>query len=252
LTFPDGYTTVVPMRRTRHLLAILMAAAFLIPSCSGKLSKQTGLTDSNLFSRGQQKLAKKSYSSAIEHFQVLLERFPTSPLAPKTQLAGGRPHGKRGQRGGGSRLRRFPASVPGQRQRPLRSLPERGTALPPEEQTRPGPDENPRGHPHLQASPGKEPLRTLRGNGRQTAGGSSQPARGARSQGGLPLPLPPKVRQRGGQGEKSSGRLFRHGHPLVPDVSSGGGAGTGGEEGGGRRAQKKPPGEIPREGRQER
>jgi outer membrane protein assembly factor BamD len=75
------------MRRTRHLLAILMAAAFLIPSCSGKLSKQTGLTDSDLFSRGQQKLAKKSYSNAIEHFQVLLERFPTSPLAPKTQLA---------------------------------------------------------------------------------------------------------------------------------------------------------------------
>src|SRR4030067_828390 len=87
LTFPDGYTTVVPMRRTRHLLAILMAAAFLIPSCSGKLSKQTGLTDTAMFSRGQQKLAKKSYSSAIEHFQVLLERFPTSPLAPKTQLA---------------------------------------------------------------------------------------------------------------------------------------------------------------------
>ncbi|HJX14303.1 MAG TPA: outer membrane protein assembly factor BamD, partial [Candidatus Deferrimicrobiaceae bacterium] len=88
MTFPDGYTTVVPMRRTRHLLAILMAAAFLIiPSCSGKLFKQTGLTDSDLFSRGQQNLAKKSYSSAIEHFQILLERFPTSPLAPKSQLA---------------------------------------------------------------------------------------------------------------------------------------------------------------------
>jgi len=88
LTFSDGYTTVVPMRRTRSLLAILFAAAFLIVvSCSEKLAKQPGLTDSVLFSRGQQQLAKKKYDSAIEHFQILLERFPTSPLAPRAQLA---------------------------------------------------------------------------------------------------------------------------------------------------------------------
>ena len=87
MTFSDGYTTVVPMRRTRYLLAILFAAAFLIVSCSEKLAKQPELTDSVLFSRGQQQLAKKKYGSAIEHFQVLLERFPTSPLAPRAQLA---------------------------------------------------------------------------------------------------------------------------------------------------------------------
>ena len=75
------------MRRTRHFFAIPMAAAFLLVSCSGKLAEQKGLTDSDLFSRGQQLYAKKKYDRAIEHFQVLLERFPTSPLAPQAQLA---------------------------------------------------------------------------------------------------------------------------------------------------------------------
>jgi len=75
------------MRRTLYLLAILTAAASVFLSCSGKLAKQTGLTDSDLFSGGQQRLAKKRYDKAIEHFQVLLERFPNSPLAPRAQLA---------------------------------------------------------------------------------------------------------------------------------------------------------------------
>jgi outer membrane protein assembly factor BamD len=75
------------MRRTLYLLAILTAAATVFLSCSEKLSKQTGLSAQDLYSRGQQKMAKKKYDSAIEHFQVLLERFPTSPLAPRTQLA---------------------------------------------------------------------------------------------------------------------------------------------------------------------
>ncbi len=75
------------MRRTRHLLAIPMAAAFLVVSCSGKLADQKGLTDSDLFSRGQQLLSKKKYDGAIEHFQLLLERFPNSPLAPQAQLS---------------------------------------------------------------------------------------------------------------------------------------------------------------------
>ena len=75
------------MRRTLHLLAILTAAALVFLSCSEKLSKQSGLSAQDLFSRGQQKMAKKKYDSAIEHFQVLLERFPTSPLAPRAQLA---------------------------------------------------------------------------------------------------------------------------------------------------------------------
>ena len=75
------------MRRTLHFLVILTAAASIFLSCSEKLAKQTGLTDSDLLSRGQQRMANKRYGSAIEHFQVLLERFPTSPLAPRAQLA---------------------------------------------------------------------------------------------------------------------------------------------------------------------
>jgi outer membrane protein assembly factor BamD len=75
------------MRRTRTFLAILMAAAFLVTSCSEKVSKQKGLTESYLFSRGQQKMAKKKLGSAIEHYQALLERYPNSPLAPRAQLA---------------------------------------------------------------------------------------------------------------------------------------------------------------------
>jgi outer membrane protein assembly factor BamD (BamD/ComL family) len=87
LTFPDGYTTVVPMRRTRYSLVLLTAAAFLVVSCSEKLAQQPGLSDTALFTRGQQYLAKEKYEKAIEHFKVLLERFPNSPLAPKAQLA---------------------------------------------------------------------------------------------------------------------------------------------------------------------
>ncbi len=74
------------MRRTRHSLALLLAAAFLVVSCSEKLAKQPGLTDTLLFSRGQQYLAKRKYDDAIEHYRVLLEKFPNSPLAPKAQL----------------------------------------------------------------------------------------------------------------------------------------------------------------------
>ncbi len=75
------------MRRTRNLLAILMAAAFLVTACSEKVAKQKGLTDSDLFSRAQQKMAKKRSGSAIEYYQALLERYPNSPLAPRAQLA---------------------------------------------------------------------------------------------------------------------------------------------------------------------
>lgn len=75
------------MRRTFHLLAILAAAVLLAPSCSEKLAKRTDLSDSDLLSRGRQKAAQKRHDDAIEHFRVLLERFPTSPLAPKAQIA---------------------------------------------------------------------------------------------------------------------------------------------------------------------
>lgn len=75
------------MRRTRPFpvigAACLMALLF---ACSEKLAKQKGLTATDLFGRGEQKFAAKKYDDAIEAYKVLLERFPTSPLAAKAQL----------------------------------------------------------------------------------------------------------------------------------------------------------------------
>ncbi len=67
-------------------LAAGIALLLLLSACSEKLSKQTGLTDADLLARGQQKFALKKYGAAIEHFQLLIERFPTSPLAARAQL----------------------------------------------------------------------------------------------------------------------------------------------------------------------
>src|SRR5512132_3292840 len=75
------------MRRTRFFLAAGAALILLFSSgCSEKLSRQTGLTDAGLFARGQQQAERKKYKAAAEAFKVLLERFPTSPLAPKAQF----------------------------------------------------------------------------------------------------------------------------------------------------------------------
>ncbi|HBO69030.1 MAG TPA: hypothetical protein DD658_02340 [Deltaproteobacteria bacterium] len=75
------------MRRPGHLLAALLAASLLLPACSEKISRQTGLSDRELLAGGEQKLARKKYGGAAEHFRTLLERFPNSPLAPRAQLA---------------------------------------------------------------------------------------------------------------------------------------------------------------------
>lgn len=75
------------MRRPRHFLALLLAVGFLLPACSEKLSRQIGLTDGELFARGEDRAARKKHESAAEHFQALLERFPASPLAARAQLA---------------------------------------------------------------------------------------------------------------------------------------------------------------------
>jgi outer membrane protein assembly factor BamD len=54
--------------------------------CSEKLSRQTGLTDADLLARGQKQAEQKKYGAASEAFQVLLERFPSSPLAARAQF----------------------------------------------------------------------------------------------------------------------------------------------------------------------
>jgi outer membrane assembly lipoprotein YfiO len=75
------------MRRTRLFLATGAALLLLFSSgCSEKLSRQTGLTDADLFARGQQQAERKKYGAASEAFQILLERFPTSPLAARAQF----------------------------------------------------------------------------------------------------------------------------------------------------------------------
>ncbi|MGE5247882.1 MAG: outer membrane protein assembly factor BamD [Verrucomicrobiota bacterium] len=58
-----------------------------LSACSQKLSKQTGLTDAGLFALGQKKAEQKKYGAAAEAFQMLIERFPMSPLAPQAQFA---------------------------------------------------------------------------------------------------------------------------------------------------------------------
>jgi len=75
------------MRRTRLFLATGAALILLVSSgCSEKLSRQSGLTDAGLFARGQKQAEQKKYKAASESFQVLLERFPTSPLAARAQF----------------------------------------------------------------------------------------------------------------------------------------------------------------------
>jgi outer membrane protein assembly factor BamD len=64
-----------------------VALILLFPSgCSEKLSRQTGLTDADLFARGEKQAERKKYGDASEAFQVLIERFPTSPLAARAQF----------------------------------------------------------------------------------------------------------------------------------------------------------------------
>lgn len=75
------------MRRTRFSLATGVVLILLFSSgCSEKLSRQPGLTDADLFARGQTQAERKKYGAAAEAFKVLLERFPTSPLAARAQF----------------------------------------------------------------------------------------------------------------------------------------------------------------------
>jgi outer membrane protein assembly factor BamD len=75
------------MRRTRFFIATGTVLILLFSSgCSEKLSRQTGLTDAGLFARGQQQAERKKYKAAAEAFQVLIERFPSSPLAARAQF----------------------------------------------------------------------------------------------------------------------------------------------------------------------
>lgn len=76
------------MFRPRPVSAIvILLLSFLLPACSEKLVKRTELTAQDLYSLGQRHRAEKKYGDAIETYKALLERFPNSPLAGKSQLA---------------------------------------------------------------------------------------------------------------------------------------------------------------------
>jgi outer membrane protein assembly factor BamD len=75
------------MRRTRFFLAAGAALILLFSTgCTEKLSRQTGLTEADLLARGEKLAERKKYGDASEAFQFLLERFPSSPLAPRAQF----------------------------------------------------------------------------------------------------------------------------------------------------------------------
>lgn len=71
----------------RLFLATGAALILLVSSgCSEKLTRQTGLTDADLLARGEKRAEQKKYGEAAEAFQLLLERFPSSPLAARAQF----------------------------------------------------------------------------------------------------------------------------------------------------------------------
>jgi outer membrane assembly lipoprotein YfiO len=69
------------------LPGVFLLLFLLFPGCSEKLSRQSGLTDADLLARGQKKAEQKKHKEASEAFQTLIERFPTSPLAPRAQFS---------------------------------------------------------------------------------------------------------------------------------------------------------------------
>ena len=76
------------MPPARRALASALVLCLLLPflGCSVKLSQQAGLTDAGLLSLGEKKAEQKKYKDAAEAFQLLMERFPNSPLAPRAQF----------------------------------------------------------------------------------------------------------------------------------------------------------------------
>jgi outer membrane assembly lipoprotein YfiO len=68
------------------LPALALCLLLLSPGCSTKLSKQTNLGAAELLAIGEKKAEQKKYADAAEAFQLLIERYPTSPLAARAQF----------------------------------------------------------------------------------------------------------------------------------------------------------------------
>ncbi len=87
---PAGLYYRQAMRRTHSLLAhalVLAALMLAAAGCSEKITRQSKLTDTEIFARGNKLVSEKSYGSAADHFQVLLEKYPASPIASRAQIA---------------------------------------------------------------------------------------------------------------------------------------------------------------------
>src|SRR5512134_4142853 len=72
------------LRAQRTALVLLL---LLLPSgCSSKLSRQTNLGAADLLAIGERNAEQKKYSRAAEAYRLLIERYPTSPLAARAQF----------------------------------------------------------------------------------------------------------------------------------------------------------------------
>jgi outer membrane assembly lipoprotein YfiO len=75
------------LKALRAPLPALVLLLLLPPSgCSPKLSRQTNLGAAELLAIGEKNAEQKNYSRAAEAYRLLIERFPTSPLAARAQF----------------------------------------------------------------------------------------------------------------------------------------------------------------------
>jgi outer membrane protein assembly factor BamD len=78
------------MRRMHSFLAQALLAAALVAlaaGCAEKITRQSKLSDAEILARGNRLYSEKSWGAAADHFQVLLEKYPASPLAARAQLS---------------------------------------------------------------------------------------------------------------------------------------------------------------------
>jgi outer membrane assembly lipoprotein YfiO len=86
---PAGLYYRQSMRRTLSFLlqaAVLAALLPVLAGCTEKITRQSKLADTEIFARGSRLYAGKDFGAAADHFQVLLEKYPASPIAGRAQL----------------------------------------------------------------------------------------------------------------------------------------------------------------------
>jgi outer membrane protein assembly factor BamD len=74
------------LKALRVPLPALVLLLLLPAGCSSKLSRQTNLGAAELLAIGEKNAERKDYSGAAEAYRLLIERYPTSPLASRAQF----------------------------------------------------------------------------------------------------------------------------------------------------------------------